>query len=140
MVAQIDRKVGGRLSVTWLNAGAGALALYSLVLAVLVLLIYQESHSVNVPLVVLSVAGLVIAVAMVATRLWWLAWVAAAMAVIDLVSDAPHQIPEIVHPAGAGRAVGAAAVLLVGVAVLAITVRAALLGRRAAGRSSRPVP
>lgn|SRR5487761_470730 len=105
---------------------AAVVAAYALLLALLVVIIYFEDHSVLVPLVVLSAAGLVVAAVMAATRRRWTAWLAAVYSLVVLVGDGPHQVPEILHPQSVTHTVGAVILLIVGVAAVAIALRAAL--------------
>ncbi len=115
---------GGRM------AAAVSLTVYSLLLAALVAIIYQEDKAVNWGLMAIAVAGLVVVAMLLTVRSPWVTWVAVGMTVVDLIGDVPHQLPDVLHPQAAGRAVAAAVIILVGVLTLALTVRAALSSRR----------
>jgi hypothetical protein len=108
-----------------LTLSAAVVAAYALLLALLVVIIYSEDHSVLVPLVVLSAAGLVVAAVMGATRRRWTAWLAAVYSLGVLVADGPHQVPEILHPQSVTHTAGALILLIVGVAAIAFAIRAA---------------
>src|SRR5664280_3076934 len=99
--------VGDRTRVgVWPRASAAATAAYALLLALLVAIIYSEDHSVLVPLVVLSGAGLVVSAVMAATRRRWTAWLAALYSLIAVAADGPHQVPEILHPNSVAHTIG----------------------------------
>ena len=134
-----DTSVGSGSSVVeraeardWLKASEVATTAYALLLALLVVIIYSEDHSVLVPLVVLSGFGFGVAIVMAATRRPRTAWLAAAYALIALAADGPHQIPEILHPNSVTHTTGAVILMVAGVACLAIAV--------AAARSTDPHP
>jgi hypothetical protein len=109
----------------WLKASEAATTAYSLLLALLVVIIYSESHLVLVPLVVLSGVGFAVAITMAATRKPRTAWLAAAYAVIALAADGSHQIPEIVHPHSVTHTAGAVILIVAAATSLAIAVVAA---------------
>ncbi len=109
-----------------LTSAAIATAAYALLLALLVLVIYLEDHSVLIPLVVLSAAGLAVAGLSATVRRRWTAWPMVIYALVVLAADGPHQIPAIVHPESLPHAVGGVILLLAGLATLVMAIRAAV--------------
>ena len=98
---------------------------YAVFIALLIGVIYLEDHSILVPLVVLSVVGLAVAAVVLTMKERWTLWLATVYSAVTLLADGPHQVPELVHPTSVFHTVGAALLLLAGVAALVVSFRAA---------------
>jgi len=113
-----------------LRAACGVIVgLYAVCMGFLVFAIYQEDHSLNVPLAILFVAGVVAAGVVFAVRARWSAWTAVAYSIITAIADGPHQLAEMVHPSSHFPV--SFFILLVTVAAIAVSLWLALSsGRR----------
>lgn len=79
-------------------ACAAIVGLYALCIGFLVFAIYQEDHTLNIPLVVLFTAGLIAAALVFAVPARWSAWTAFGYTMVTAIADAPHQLSEMTHP------------------------------------------
>jgi hypothetical protein len=109
---------------------AAVVGAYAALIGLLVLVILAESRQVNVPLVVLCVLGLAVAAVTARVRRGWTLWLALAYSAFTLAADAPHQLPEIVHPTTATHTIGAAVLLAAGVVAVVVVIWAGLAVRR----------
>lgn len=108
-----------------LRMGAvAAVALYACLMGFLVLALYQEDRTLNVPLALLFAAGIAAAgfLGFVASRA--AAWVALAYSILTTAADAPHQLGELAHPTG--HAPVSAFILAVGVVAIVLSLLLAL--------------
>lgn len=115
---------------------AAAVGVYALLIGLLVVVIYLEDRTLNVPLVVLFVLGALVAAVAAWARRAWTAWLALAYSVLTLAADAPHQVPELLHPTSAVHTTGAAILLLAGAAAVMVALWAGLALRSRAARAA----
>lgn len=123
-----ESSVGTERNLRLMGICAGVVGAYAALIGLLVIIIFGEDHQVNVPLTVLCVLGLAVAAAVGTTRRRWTAWLAVAYSAVTLAADAPHQVPELMHPTSTGHTVGAAVLLIVGVAAVLVALWASLSG------------
>jgi hypothetical protein len=107
-------------------ATLAAVALYACLMGFLVLALYQEDHTVNVPLLVLFPAGIATAAVLASVHSAWARWLAVVYALVTTIADAPHQLAEVVHPSG--HAAVSTFILLVGLTAIVLSVLLALRG------------